>query len=73
MRVTSQTAVIAFRELNNPDAWCVEVLVEGVVAGHIYRGEGAYRYFEGPLNDVTWSFADVDLERLQARIRATVE
>jgi CheY-like chemotaxis protein len=71
--MTGQTTIVAFREVNTPTAWCVEVLVGGVVAGHIYRGEGEYRYFEGPLNDVTWSFADLDLERLKARIRATVE
>jgi len=50
----------------------VEVVVDGVVSGHVYRAGGAYRYFEGPRNDVTWSFADLDLARLEARIRANV-
>jgi len=65
-------AIVGFREVNSPDAWRMEVVIDGVVWGHIYRGGGTYRYFEGPRNDVTWSFADLDLERLEARIRATV-
>lgn len=68
----SQAATVGFREVNSPDAWRIEVVVEGVLWAHIYRGGGTYRYFEGPRNDVTWSFADLDLERLEARIRATV-
>lgn len=72
MRVTSPTAIVGFREVTTADAWRIEVVVDGVVSGHIYRGDGTYRYFEGPRNDVTWSFADLDLERLEARIRATV-
>jgi hypothetical protein len=67
-----QAAIVGFREVDSPDAWRIEVVVGGVVWGHIYRGGGAYRYFEGPRNDVTWSFADLDLERLETRIRATV-
>jgi hypothetical protein len=65
-------AIVGFREVNSPDAWRMEVVIDGVVWGHIYRGGGTYRYFEGPRNDVTWSFADLDLERLETRIRATV-
>src|SRR5256885_3127339 len=49
--MTPQIAIVGFRELDNPDAWRVEVVVDGVVSGHIYRGGGAYRYFEGPRND----------------------
>jgi len=67
-----QTALVGFREVDSPDAWRIEVVVDGVVWGHIDRGGGTYRYFEGPRNDITWSFADLGLERLQARIRATV-
>ena len=70
--MTPQLAIVGFREVDNPDAWRVEVVVDGVVSGHVYRAGGAYRYFEGPRNDVTWSFADLDLARLEARIRATV-
>jgi hypothetical protein len=69
---TTQTAMIGFREVTSPDAWCIEVLIDGVVSGHIDRSGGAYRYFEGPCNEIIWSFADLDLERLRARIRATV-
>ena len=67
-----QAAIVGFREVDSPDTWRIEVVVDGVVWGRIYRGGGTYRYFEGPRNDVTWSFADLDLERLEARIRATV-
>ena len=70
--MTSQTATVGFREANSPDVWRIEVVVDGVVSGHIYCADGTYRCFEGPLNDVTWSSADLDLERLEARIRATV-
>ena len=72
LRVMVQAPIVGFREVTSPDAWRIEVVVGGVVWGHIYRGGGTYRYFEGPRNDVTWSFADLDLERLEARIRATV-
>jgi hypothetical protein len=67
-----RAAIVGFREVNSPDTWRIEVVVGGVVWGHIDRGGGTYRYFEGPRNDVTWSFADLDLERLEARIRATL-
>ncbi len=67
-----QAAIVRFREVDSPDTWRIEVVVGGVVWGHIYRGDGTYRYFEGPRNDVTWSFADLDLQHLEARIRATV-
>ena len=70
--MTLQAAIVGFREVNSPDAWRIEIVVGGVVWGHIYRGGGTYRYFEGPRNDITWSFADPDLERLEARIRAMV-
>jgi hypothetical protein len=68
-----QTASVAFREIDDePSAWRVDVMVDGVVSGRIYRGGGTYLYFEGPDNDVIWSFADLDLRRLESRIRTTV-
>jgi hypothetical protein len=70
-----QNAVLTFREVNGPNAWRIDVVLDGVVCGHIDRAGGTYRYFqdfEGAHNDVIWSFADLDLERLEARIRATV-
>jgi hypothetical protein len=70
--VILQTTIVGFREVDSPDTWRIEVVVGGAVWGHIDRGGGTYRYFEGPRNDITWSFADLDLERLEARIRATV-
>jgi hypothetical protein len=66
------TASVAFREVTGPNAWGVDVVVDGEVCGHIYRGGGGYRYFEGPRNDIIWSFADLDVERLKTRVRATV-
>ena len=69
------TASITFREVDSPSAWRIDVVVDGIVCGHIDRAGGTYRYFEdfeGARNDVIWSFADLDLERLEARIRATV-
>jgi len=68
-------ASVTFRELDSPSAWRMDVVVDGVVCGHIDRAGGTYRYFEdfgGARNDVIWSLADLDLERLEARIRATV-
>jgi hypothetical protein len=70
-----QTASVTFREVDRPSAWRIDVIVEGVVCGHIDRAGGSYRYFEdfeGAHNEVIWSFADLDLERLEARIRAAV-
>jgi hypothetical protein len=64
-----QTASVSFREIERPDSWRIDVLVDGVVCGHIDRAGDSYRYFEGPQNDVIWSFADRDLPRLEARIR----
>src|SRR5436309_13082449 len=69
--MTPQIAIVGFRELDNPDAWRVEVVVDGVVSGHIYRGGAAYRYYEGPRNDVTWSSAGIDLARTEAPIGGT--
>jgi hypothetical protein len=66
------TAIVEFREPRGGAVWCIEVIVDGLVSGHVYDGNGTYRYFEGPHNDITWSFAETDLERLKARIRATV-
>ena len=70
-----QTAAVTFREIDSPSAWRIDVVADGVVCGHIDRAGGTYRYFEdfeGAHNEVIWSFADLDLERLEARIRATV-
>ena len=69
------TASITFHEVDSPSAWRIDVVVDGIVCGHIDRAGGTYRYFEdfeGAHNEVIWSFADLDLERLEARIRATV-
>ena len=63
--------IVAFRDVAGA-SWRVDVVIEGRVSGHIDDGNGVYRYFEGPQNDITWSFAELDLERLKARIRATV-
>jgi hypothetical protein len=67
-----QTASVSFRETQRSEGWRVEVLVDTVVCGHIDQAGDSYRYFEGPHNDVIWSFADADLMRLEARIRATL-
>ena len=70
-----QTASVTFREVDGPGAWRVDVVVDGVRCGHIDRAGGAYRYFEdfaGAYNDVTWSFADANLRRLEARIRLSL-
>ncbi len=70
-----QSAVLTFREVDRANAWRVDVVLDGIVCGHIDHAGGTYRYFEdfeGAHNDVIWSFADLDLERLEARIRATV-
>ena len=70
-----QTSSVVFREVSSASAWRIDVVADGVVCGHIDRAGGTYRYFqdfEGAHNDVIWSFADLDLERLEARIRATV-
>ena len=67
-----RTTSVAFREVPGANAWCVDVVVDDEVCGHIYRGGEEYRYFEGPRNDIIWSFADRDVERLKTRVRATV-
>jgi hypothetical protein len=72
MAMREQTASVAFREVTGLNAWCVDVVVDGDVCGHIYRGGDGYRYFEGPRNDIIWSFADRDVDRLKARVEATV-
>jgi hypothetical protein len=67
-----QTASVHFREVERREGWRVDVLVDTIVCGHVDRTGDSYRYFEGPHNEVIWSFADVDLRRLEARIRATL-
>jgi hypothetical protein len=64
---------VDFCEIENFGTWRIDVVVDGVVCGHIDRGDGVYRYFEGPLNDVTWSFAEPNLDRLEIYIQATIE
>jgi len=66
------SAIVAFRDVAGASSWRVDVVIDGSVSGHIDDGNGVYRYFEGPQNDVTWLFAERDLERLKARILATV-
>lgn len=63
---------VEFRERGGALDWRIEVMVDGMISGHVDREGQIYRYFEGPFNEITWSFADRDLERLQARIRGTV-
>ena len=63
-------AIVAFRDVGGASNWRLDVVIEGSVSGHIDDGNGVYRYFEGPQNDITWSFAERDLERLKARILA---
>jgi hypothetical protein len=70
--MNTETEIVEFREPRDGNVWCIDVIVDGLVSGHIYDGNGTYRYFEGPHNDITWSFAEPDLERLKVRIRATV-
>jgi len=66
------SATVAFRDVAGASSWRLDVVIEGSVSGHIDDGDGVYRYFEGSQNDITWSFAERDLERLKARIRTTV-
>jgi len=71
--VTVQIATaIAFHQSDSQHAWRMDVIVDGVLCGHIDRSGDDYRYFEGVCNEVIWSFADRDLARLQSRIRSTV-
>jgi hypothetical protein len=71
MGESAQIALVEFREVDVSGRWSLEVLVDGTLSGSVHRVEGLYRYFEGPYNDITWSFADRDLERLKERIRLT--
>lgn len=66
------SVVVTFREVHSAPHRCIDVVVDGVVAGHIYGHEGTYRYFEGASNNVMWSFSDLNLERLKSRVRATL-
>ena len=46
MNVILQVAIVMFHEVDHPDAWRIDVVVEGAVAGHIDRAGGTYRFFE---------------------------
>ena len=70
--VNDAPAIVAFRPQPEANAWRLDVLVDDRVSGHVDEGNGVYRYFEGPQNDIIWSFAERNLERLKARVRATV-
>jgi hypothetical protein len=67
-----QTAVVTFRENANTPQRCIDVVVDGSLVGHIYGHDGTYRYFEGPSNEIIWSYSDLNLERLKHRISATL-
>ena len=66
------SAAVAFLNVAGARGWRVAVVIEGNVCGHIDDGNGVYRYFEGPQNDIIWSFSERTLERLKTRILATV-
>jgi hypothetical protein len=70
--VEDGSASVVFREGAGARGWRLDVVVEDRVSGHIDDGNGVYRYFEGPQNDIIWSFAERDLGRLKARIRTTI-
>jgi hypothetical protein len=70
--VDDASAIVAFRNGAGANGWRLDVVIDGSVLGHIDNGNGAYRYFEGPQNDIIWSFSEGNLERLKARIRATL-
>jgi len=70
--VDDASAIVAFRNGAGASGWRMDVVIDGSVLGHIDNGSGVYRYFEGPQNDIIWSFSEGNLERLKARIRATV-
>jgi len=63
---------VTFHVVEGPNRWCIDVVADGILVGHIDRSGDVYRYFEGVCNEVMWSFADLDLARLQARIRTTI-
>jgi hypothetical protein len=64
--------MVEFRERAASGRWRLDVVLDGAAFGHVDADGGLYRYFEGPSNEITWSFADLELERLKARIRALV-
>ena len=66
------SATVAFRNVAGARGWRLAVVIEGNVCGHIDDGNGIYRYYEGPQNDIIWSFSERTLERLKARILVTV-
>lgn len=66
------SAVVTFREVANTPHRCIDVVVDGSVAGHIYGHDGTYRYFEGPSNEIIWSYSDLNLERLKHRVSTTL-
>ena len=70
--VDDASAIVDFRERTDARGWRLDVLVDGSVSGHVDDGNGVYRYFEGPQNDIIWSFSERKLEPLKARIRATM-
>jgi len=66
------TMALEFRDhhtLGHP--WQQQVLNAGVVIGHIRRnGGGLYRYYHGPVHQLTAEFADLSLEELKLKIEA---
>jgi hypothetical protein len=60
---------VEFRERSGSRNWRLDVMIDGVASGHVDREGHVYRFFEGPYNEITWSFAEHDLEHLKARIR----
>lgn len=62
---------IEFKEKETPDnGWSIEVLSGGTLVGHIRRHpiSKAYRYFDGPDNDLLADLVDESLESLKARV-----
>ena len=65
--------VITYREQDLLGGWSIEVLVDGVLVGHIQKHgqDGSYVYFKGPSNQMNWSLQDAILQGLKDRIQGT--
>lgn len=65
---------VTFSERDTGPNWTADVLHGGLHVGTIRLSEDltAFRYFEGPDNDFTYSMDDHDLKTLKARITAAI-
>lgn len=65
--------MVEYKEKDLLGGWSIAVVRQGVTLGHIRKHgqDGSFVYYDGPHNQLNWSFQDHDLESLKRKIEAS--